>query len=172
VACIARGRRLSPQPECPTRQLCRTIPCRPACRNLGDRRNGELPGQSTDEQGTTDAMVSTRRRPATAGSVRRLQRHAWIQFQPSLRADIEHEPTIRDGGLIPPISGHSPKAQKLPSQISNLLIVTFCTEMTRTPTAISRRLPWIFWAPGWDPSQFSDGTIPKSDRGPPYLSGE
>src|SRR5215204_6328325 len=76
VARVARGRRLSQQPEHLARQLRQTISYRLACRNLDDRRYGELPCQSAHEQVATDAMVSTRGRPAAAGPVCGLQRRA------------------------------------------------------------------------------------------------
>jgi hypothetical protein len=82
VARVARGRQLCPRPERPARQLRRTVSCRPTSWNFSDRRYGQLPGQSADEQGPTDAMVSTRRRPAAAGSVCGLQRRAWLGIRP------------------------------------------------------------------------------------------
>ncbi len=78
VARIARGGRLSPWPERPARQLRRTPPRKPATQDFGDRRYGQLSGQSANEQGAADAMVST----GAADSVCGLQRCAWPGIRP------------------------------------------------------------------------------------------
>ena len=60
---------LPPRPDRPAGQLRPTLSCRLARRNLDNRGYRELPGQPADEQVAADAMVSTRRRPAAAGSL-------------------------------------------------------------------------------------------------------
>src|SRR3954447_26600821 len=53
-------------------------------------------------------MVSTRGRPAAAGPVCGLQRRARFRVRPPIRTGLPPTPAISEGGVIPPISGHSP----------------------------------------------------------------
>jgi len=55
----------------------------------------------------TDAMVSTRGRPAAPGPMCGLQRRSRFRVRPSLRAGLPPTPAIRKGGLITPLAGHA-----------------------------------------------------------------
>ncbi len=124
AARVARGRQLSQQPKHLARQLRRTISCRLACRDFGYRRYSELPGQSAHEQIATNAMVSTRCRPAAAGPLRGLQRRARFRVGPSVRTCLPPTPAIGEGAVIPPISGHSPDQVTLPPRSCPAVIAT------------------------------------------------
>jgi hypothetical protein len=55
-----------------------------ACRDLGHRRHGELPGRPADEQIATDALVTTRGRSPAPGALRRLKWHARLRVRASI----------------------------------------------------------------------------------------
>ena len=64
--------------------IMQTIPGWPSGRHIGDRGHRQLPGQSQDEQAAADALVTTWRRLAAAGSMRGLQRGARIWLRQSI----------------------------------------------------------------------------------------
>jgi hypothetical protein len=97
-------RHLSPRPKYAARQLCQTIPGWSAGRDIDNRGHSQLPGQPLDEQGAADAMVTTSRRFAAAGSMCGLQRCARIRLRQSIRANTQYGPAIATPGrLIPHI---------------------------------------------------------------------
>ena len=107
VACASRDRQISPQPERPAGQLRRSIPRRHACRDCGDGRHGEFPGQSSDEQVAADALVSASRRPGAANPLRSLQRDAWFRLRSTVRTHRPARCNCQNRRVIPPVSGHS-----------------------------------------------------------------
>src|SRR5271163_5085359 len=60
-------------------------------------------------------MVAARRRSASSGPLRGLQRHVRRRARSCVQSNLPAMPTIGEGGLIPPISGQSPR------KTSNLL---------------------------------------------------
>src|ERR1700732_5305933 len=56
-------------------------------------------------------MVAARRRSASSGPLRGLQRHVRRWARSCVQSNLPAMPTIGEGGLIPPISGQSQKAQ-------------------------------------------------------------
>src|SRR5271155_5550298 len=53
-------------------------------------------------------MVAARRRSASSGPLRGLQRHVRRRARSCVQSNLPAMPTIGEGGLIPPISGQSP----------------------------------------------------------------
>src|SRR6202167_4007128 len=53
-------------------------------------------------------MVAARRRAASSGPLRGLQRHVRRRARSCVQSNLPAMPTIGEGGLIPPISGQSP----------------------------------------------------------------
>src|SRR5271163_4574314 len=52
-------------------------------------------------------MVAARRRSASSGPLRGLQRHVRRRARSCVQSNLPAMPTIGEGGLIPPISGQS-----------------------------------------------------------------
>src|SRR5277367_5199035 len=52
-------------------------------------------------------MVAARRRSASSGALRGLQRHVRRRARSRVQSNLPAMPTIDEGGLIPPISGQS-----------------------------------------------------------------
>src|SRR5271156_6187957 len=53
-------------------------------------------------------MVAARRRSASSGPLRGVQRHVRRRARACVQSNLPAMPTIGEGGLIPPISGQSP----------------------------------------------------------------
>src|SRR5271168_3497018 len=53
-------------------------------------------------------MVAARRRSASSGPLRGVQRHVRRRARSCVQSNLPAMPTIGEGGLIPPISGQSP----------------------------------------------------------------
>ena len=82
-------------------QLRRAAPCGLAGGHRDHRSHGQRPGEPPDEQVTADALVATRRRPAAAGSVRRLQWHARFRLRTEIPPSQRSMPANGDRRLTP-----------------------------------------------------------------------
>ncbi len=92
---------LTDRPERLAGQLRRAAPRGLAGWHRDHRRNGQLPGEPPDEQVTADALVATRRRPAAAGSLRRLQWHARVRLWTEIPASQRSIPANGGSRLTP-----------------------------------------------------------------------
>src|SRR5271155_3305171 len=62
-------------------------------------------------------MVAARRRSASSGPLRGLQRHVRRRARSCVQSNLPAMPTIGEGGLIPPISGQSQGTGWLPEPL-------------------------------------------------------
>src|SRR5271155_1786427 len=89
-------------------------------------------------------MVAARRRSASSGPLRGLQRHVRRRARSCVQSNLPAMPTIGEGGLIPPISGqapHSPSKSLEDAEISGLRRYLYIAAGGRPPARSCRGNP-------------------------------
>src|SRR5271154_4563145 len=94
-------------------------------------------------------MVAARRRSASSGPLRGLQRHVRRRVRSCVQSNLPAMPTIGEGGLIPPISGQSPPEKANIVKVAGNLMLATVIESFGEAFALVRKA-------GIDPKAFYD----------------